>query len=503
MQSIPAFRNCSLLITIEQYLFIWILLKIVVSLIFSMLVMCMLQLASNGKLVCVILLAFLGSEYLLNYYIKDRSIFSYFKYINIFCFSDGKKLLQNYVNLNLFGKPINIYAVGIIIGIIGFTVFLFGMIWLYPKQRQIGKWEGFSFVEILRKKFYRKRYCTKLWLFEVKKYFIQEKMFLVIIAVIGMGVIFYQGYQTERYGDNKEAVYVSYMQKLEGTWNTEKENYYQSQVRYFEDLKEELEELRDGTSDLKGEENYQRKAVITAILDTQQEGFYDISNQYEHMQRIHEKYGVDLEFPNEYACRKLFYTKDDDVKLFAWLMVWVVVSIESLFWVEYKKNLYQLVHSTPKGRAELFRIKCAIGVGVGVFSFIATYLPKILSVYKQYGSKSLFCHLKLMPQFQCCGSDMTMIKAFVCMMITRFLLLLAAVMVASMISVWCKNYLRAIIFTAVVLFVPCVFVSQNELLRIVEFILHPQNWNIMIGIWGVLFISIFLLYRKAKKIFGK
>lgn len=501
VQSLPSFRNCSLTITIAQYLVVWFLLKIAVSLIFSLLVMCMLQLASNGKVVCMVMLILLGLEYLFKTYIPDRSIFSYWKYINLFSFSDGKRLLQTYMNLNFFGKPVNVYKIGIVLGIVSFALLVVGAIWLYPKQKHIEKKDGMLLADRLRKKFHRKRYCTQLWLFEWKKYFVQQKMLVLLLAVAGMAVMFYQGYQTDTYGDNKEAVYMSYMSKFEGAWDETKENYYQFQRAYFDGLKEELEALRAGGAAGEKEENYQRKSVITAILDTQQEGFYDVSNQYEHMQSMHKKYGMELEFPNEYAGRKLFYTKEDDVKNFVWMMAWVVLSIGSLFWAEYKKNLHQLIHGTPRGRKDLFRTKCIIGFGVGIFCYLAAYVPKLLSVYKQYGGKSLYCHLKVMPQFQCCGSDMTAVKALVCIMLTRLLLLLAAVALAIFLSVWCKNYLRSMILTAVILFVPCIFVSQIEVLRIVELVVHPYYWNVMIGIWIVLLCSIFFFIKKAKKLF--
>lgn len=501
VQSLPSFRNCSLPITIEQYLVIWFLLKIAVSLIFSMLVMCMLQLASNGKIVSMLLLVFLGLEYGFKNYIPDRSIYSYWKYINILFFSDGKKLLQSYVNLNCFGKPVNIYGIGILVGMISFSLLLFGIIWLYPRQKYREKRNGSLFAEKLQKKFHRKRYCTMLWLFELKKYFIQQKMIVLILAVIGMSVMSYQGYQTNKYGDNKEAVYMSYIPKFEGVWDEEKEAYYQSQVAYFEGLKQELEELRNKNVNEESEEDYQRKSVISAILETQQEGFMDVSNQYEHMQSMHKKYGMKLEFPNEYANRKLFYTKGDDVKNFTWMMIWIVLSMESLFWVEYKKNLHQLIHGTPRGRTWLFRMKVGIGLGVGILCFLSAYVPKLLSVYQQYGGKSSFCHMKLMPQFQCCGTEMTAVKALFCIMITRFLLMIAAVMVAIFISVWCKNYLRAVMLTAVVLLVPCMFASQIEVFRIVELVMHPYYWNLMIGIWVVLLCAIFIFYRRAKTLF--
>ena len=149
----------------------------------------------------------------------------------------------------------------------------------------------------------------------------------------------------------------------------------------------------------------------------------------------------------------------------------------------------------------MFGIKYKIGIFTGIFLFCCVYIPKLLSVYQQYKTESLFCHMKMMPLFQSCGTGMTVIKGAICIMFTRLLLMLVAVSVSVTVAVFLKNYLRSLMVAFVVLLVPCVFALYLPNLRIVELILHSVNYKIMYGIWILSISSIFFFYYLAKNKF--
>lgn len=502
VQSLPQFRECEFRMTIKQYIGLWMFVKVLLGLVVAMLLMCFLQIFRSGKSNCMAAIFFVMAEYMMYIFLPEEKVWSYFKYLNLFAFWDAKNWISEYRNINFFEYPVNMKDLSCISSVLLIVVFLIIGNLFYPK-RECGK-ETFSVLVYLEKfstKFRRKIQSTNLIVFEIKKYFLKERMLLFFVLMLLVSGSLWNGYQSELYGDIREAVYESYMVKLEGKWNGEKEKVYQKSQQYFKTLEEEYEQLENSIEKNENREKRNRMEVIEAILSTQGEGFFVVKNQYEHMKNVSETYNMEKEYPNEYGCRKLFYTMSDDLKLFTLLMFGIACTIESLFCMEYKKNTFQLVRTTPLGRKKLFGIKYKIGIFTGIFLFCCVYIPKLLSVYQQYKTESLFCHMKMMPLFQSCGTGMTVIKGAICIMFTRLLLMLVAVSVSVTVAVFLKNYLRSLMVAFVVLLVPCVFALYLPNLRIVELILHSVNYKIMYGIWILSISSIFFFYYLAKNKF--
>lgn len=101
IQSMIEFRDCTTLLTIKQYLILFLSTKVIVSVITSMIFAMVFTLISNIKSILLTLASFLGVSYLCYIFIYPVSYINIFKYLNIFEFFDVYKLYGEYTNINL------------------------------------------------------------------------------------------------------------------------------------------------------------------------------------------------------------------------------------------------------------------------------------------------------------------------------------------------------------------------------------------------------------------
>lgn len=107
IQSASLFRNCAHLLTVGQGLTAIVLIRIVVAVLFVCVLFCVGMCIKNEAAAVVSTIVVLGGEYLLSKAIPISSGLNWLKCVNPFYSWDMGAVLGEYLNLNLFGWPVN------------------------------------------------------------------------------------------------------------------------------------------------------------------------------------------------------------------------------------------------------------------------------------------------------------------------------------------------------------------------------------------------------------
>ena len=128
-----------------------------------------------------ILIITIAAEAVLYYTIPSTSYLCPLKYINILAYANTKDLFASYLNLNIFGKPVNYMSVFVISVIVLLTVLSIVSVMIFSKQRVIkSRTRKFS----LAKFSIFKGRTTNLFFQECYKVFIGGKALLILICLL-------------------------------------------------------------------------------------------------------------------------------------------------------------------------------------------------------------------------------------------------------------------------------------------------------------------------------
>lgn len=105
IQSISNFRDCSIVLTVGEYLLYFLLIKLMVILLVALILALFFQLSKSSALIYLLMLGFTCVEYLFYILIHPASVLNLLKFINILSFFDTYGMFRIYNNVNLFGFP--------------------------------------------------------------------------------------------------------------------------------------------------------------------------------------------------------------------------------------------------------------------------------------------------------------------------------------------------------------------------------------------------------------
>jgi len=219
--SIPLFGKCTLGVTIWQYMLLFITVKILGTFLIGLIVWYAISKIKNKSLGFMILITFFTVEYMLYSNIDFNSYMSILKAINIFPMIFLTDTFREYVNINLFGNPVNYLTTIFIVGITSIVVFLMLHIFksYYEKshhfnliEKIIGKIKRFN--DLIINKF-------TLRMYEVYKNLILQKGWIILLVFLYiMGNFNYLGYR-EMPLSMEQQVANYYAKELEGVVSNE------------------------------------------------------------------------------------------------------------------------------------------------------------------------------------------------------------------------------------------------------------------------------------------
>lgn len=179
IQSVYEFNGSNLKISVLQYFALFFGAKLAVYCVFAAIIYLVTVVSNTAVKVYGALIITIAAEAVLYYTIPSTSYLCPLKYINILAYANTKDLFASYLNLNIFGKPVNYMAVFVGSALVLLIVISILTVLIFSKQRVIkSRTRKFS---LARFTIFKGR-TTNLFLQECYKVFIGGKALLILIA---------------------------------------------------------------------------------------------------------------------------------------------------------------------------------------------------------------------------------------------------------------------------------------------------------------------------------
>lgn len=468
IQSIDIFMNCSLKLSILQYLVLWIIGKITFFVSFGLLLSFIFTVIKNSSVIYAVIAVILSFEFFCYMFIQGTSSLNTLKFVNIVYLMNGNNIFGNYQNVNIFEIPVNIITVHIIMCAVFVTVGIIGTCAGFAKSNQFAKKSRIlsNISEIFAKK-KKIRGNTLIFSGEAFKHYKTSfcAVILIALAVFGysnltkdLNIVFF---------DSAESNYNLYMQTLEGVMTPEKYDFIESEQNYFDDIRNQISQISmDNT--LNESQKNSEIVSLQSIIDNKGRGFEEICNQLEYAKSKSEEINKPVELVNELTTKRLLLDTFRDWCYFTLILAVIVFCTSNIFACEYKRNMVNLLRSNKSGKSKLLLIKLFTVLLTSVIAFILIYLPYMINFINTFGTNSFNISLAFSRDFSQLNSSITVIKCVLLMGLLHFVIAITATIFIYMLSFILKNNFMTMIVSSGLILIPCIVVMSNSNIRIIS-----------------------------------
>lgn len=383
LQSMPFFRDCSLLLSAGQFLF-WFLCGKLGAVLFTALLLAFLFAfcRSAGPAYCIAAALF-GASFAAYRLIGPLSTFNLLKYCNPVAFFDTYQALFSYSNVNLAGFPVSKTAVTLLCMLIFGAGFLIGASIAFVRC-STGRGSPFEkLAEKLRVRLAPLSSFPSIWLHEAHKLLLSNKAALFLAAACLFG---WTQMQTEapKYMQ-RDAIYKNYIADLAGPLTEEKARTVEQEKQRLDNLPErDLEFARQYDA---GEIDYNRYQALMfqqELEKVKQEPFDKVYRQYQNLIELRETRGITGSFVDELSAAEIFQNRQRDLLCGIVFLLLLILSVSGVFPAEFKKGAIQVLRSTRRGGLRLYLCKVALSSTVAVLLAAAVYIPQLCNFARFY-----------------------------------------------------------------------------------------------------------------------
>lgn len=386
IQSMAAFKGSVFKLTVKEYVIVFLLLKYLVAILFSLVLTFLFTLFQRTIPVFFLAVGLLGASFVMYTHIHPGSYINGLKYVNMWAFLDTFHFLVEYRNLNVFGHPISKVDVSLIVGgslIVLFALFIcIGLLrqWTvpFPFTKQIH-----HFVTKMRRTFFRLRKCNFPFQHEAYKLLLYGKGWIVFVLGI---VIMIQMLQvpTSNFTLN-QGNYNEYLRELAGPLEDDKIQFIENESEKFATFMEKQENSKaDYQNGLISREDYELILADNITFERKMDAFEEVKSQYEYLLFMKERLGYDVGFVSKMTSNYLFDSKGRDTVLAILLIVLLGSVLSMLFTVDYRNKAMNLLRVTKHGRTRLFLHKLLLACISVLCFYLLIYLPKYIILFKNY-----------------------------------------------------------------------------------------------------------------------
>ena len=441
LQSVYDFNGSNLKITVLEYIGLFLLAKLAVYCVIAGLIYLVTVISDTAVKVYGILGVMLAAEAVLYYTIQSASYLSPVKYINIIAYANTKELFAEYLNLNMFGEPINYKLVFAISVAVLLTVFSILSVIIYGKQRVIKSRTKRISLEKLN--IFKGR-NTSLFLQECYKIFIGGKALFILIA---FAVFTYVSYDpmSESFANADEVYYKQYMLRWEGELTDKKISEIKAESKKFgkaqNDMQEELANTEgDGLFIMM---KYQDILAPQMTFEQVKEHAKYLSHT-ENGEFVYDS-GYQLLTGGESAGNK-------DKTLAITAMAMLICSLTYVYSIEYQTGASVLLNTSKRGRYDIFLYKFGIGAIIVTAVFLLTYAPYFYNVLSAYGTRGINAPAYSMEHLK--QFDMSIKGYLIIISASRFIALLNAMLIIYFLSKKLKSLVATLLASTAVLVLP-------------------------------------------------
>lgn len=411
IQSLASYTQCTLSITVGQYLILSFFVKLGAAILLILLVVWVALLSHHKVSYFLILGLLFAIEYLIFLWIPPTSSLRILKYLNIMTILQGDVLFQTYLNLNILGYPISLHKILLLASLIFALFITIGVYTTYHKQRHLQlsniNIHTLRHLPIMR----------SLWAQELYKLLYLQKGFLIVLFCILI-----QGYQftnSTLHPTQEERIYMAYMEHLEGPLTEEKTHFIKQEYERFASLQRQADAIQQQLHQHKIT-SQQAQAMLQPIEGQliSKAVFDQIYTKYQTIQQHPSQ-----QFVTPYGYERLLAASPSTTFTALLYLIFVLLTLASLYSFEFRNNMHRMLFTTIKGRRTLARMKQVITCILLLIFLLLFYVPDIARLHSTYGLTSLNASLSSLMSYEQVGDTLS-IGAALC--ITYGLRLLAA-----------------------------------------------------------------------------
>lgn len=441
IQSVYDFNGSNLKISVLEYFILFLIAKLAVYCVFAGLIYLVTVISNTAVKVYGILVVTIAAEAVLYYTIPSASYLCPLKYVNILAYANTKDLFSSYLNLNLFGKPVNymaVFSVSIAVMLIAFSVIA---VLIFSKQRVLkSRTRKFS----LAKFSIFKGRTTNLFLQECYKIFIGGKALLILIVFAAATFLAYEPIR-ESFSSADEVYYKQYMLKYEGGYTADKQKMIDEEERKFTDAQTNMaEELANTDGDGIFIMMKYQEILAPQFAFEQVKTHADYLKSTGNGEFVYDS-GYKLLTGDESAGNK-------DLTLGLTAMAMVICCLVYVYSAEYQTGADVLLKTSARGRGETFIIKFAIGMIIVTVIYVLTYAPYFYNVLNAYGTRGIDAPICSLETFA--DRDMSIKGYLILISIGRYIALVCAMLIIYFLSVRLKSVISTFLAGTAVLVLP-------------------------------------------------
>lgn len=449
IQSVSGYISSNLEISVLQYFILFIIGKVVVYCLIAAIIFFVATLARNSSQVYIALITIFAVSGISYYVIESTSYLSIFKYVNIVSFMNTYKFFTSYLNLNIFGQPINYIPIAFLAIIIGITFFTLISINVFCKQKALSSKTtpiserlklsiNFNKIPIFTYK------TTSIFRHESYKVFIGGRVLLILIVFLAIKLYSYQPLSEDIY-DMDAFHYKDYMLQLEGELNEDKIKFIEEEDARFTKVYEEISSIPGEQlnpyiilsyqEELASQVAFEKVKYHTEYLKSTDNGEYLYDSGYKLLTG-------DASAMN----------KDIHLALVAFIIT--IACIAYIYSVEYQSGGYVLQQTSYKGRKSTFACKLMIAMIIISIIYVTSYLPYLYNVLSTYGKGGILAPANSMEHLSKIPGGISILSYLTIISLMRYMGMFLAVIIIFILSKWLKSYMSTLLASTGLLVLP-------------------------------------------------
>jgi len=459
IQSVSTFSKFSYVLTIGEFLVVYILYKAIVLFVITMVILLIMYLIDNiilsfgvvGVISAVMCILYEGFD--------AKHKMNYFRYCNLWYMMKDASIFSEYKNLNWQETAVNkdIYICITIIILLIITIFLTVLVGMkkYPmKSKMRKKLFNNGLMDKIRTFFARLPENLSIGGFEYYKILVKQKGIIIILVLIY--VVINQVDLREVNRSKSQLMYYEFMEKYQGVKSDESEKFIEDLNVEMEQLNKEYEEclLAYGNGEISADEWFIVDEKYRAF-ESERDLLAELKAQQEYLSRIKSEDDIDGWYVNVYGYNHLFAVEDTLGNI--GLVFAVVLICSGLFAYEKTNNTTYIVRGSSQGRKKVFGYKIQVALVSSLLLFITVTAIEILQIEHLYGLSGFTAPVQSLYMLDFIPFECT-IGMFVLLMYTfKGLVILSVSVVVCMISMSANK--KQIVTVLIILCIPALLTS--------------------------------------------
>lgn len=339
--------------------------------------------------------------------ISGTSFLAFLKYINIMYGVRTGRLFSDYVNINLFGYPLN-------------TGVLYGLFWLVCIAVCI-----FAVTNYLNSVHEKKLLLlpgfacgkntgchTSLFLHECYKALVPGKVLLILIAA-ALFVVWWNPAEKLSYDSVDEVYYKEYMDKYYGPLTAKTNELLDEERVKYDRLADNIAyDMAQGKS-----ESYINIKYKDEL--SRQEAFNKVTAHVDYLKTLNEGW-LFFEKGYDILTDRTDFKNRDTAQAFVYVILLIAIAC-GICGADYANHEIRLLRTTRRGRKQHMGIKCILGFLGTVTAFALVYIVRLCNVLSAYGTQGLNAPAASMEHLWRVSQNISVGQYILIIMLMRFI----------------------------------------------------------------------------------